>query len=266
MKRYWTLFRKDIRTVINPTIFLIVLIGCMTGYRSVIHVQASYRIIEGEHPEKFLDLFQYEQYIHQFFVSVEFMLPILLVYLLYREWRFGSRYQILSLPVRRSPILLTKFLAIIGAGICILFTMLLYDGISSNLTNQMHYHNQIIHYPGRWMNSGSPPNSSWYELFRLLTQKYFWEMFFIRMVRYSVMLSGVVCFAWGVMSMVKRQRSVTFVASFYIGTAMNALLWSRVMRPLFSFPDTYYSLLYVLSSAIVFLAAGMVLYSKYEEI
>ena len=196
------------------------------------------------------------------------MLPLLLVYLLYWEWRFGSRYQILSLPVRRSPILLMKFLAIIGAGICVTFTMLLYSGISYNLTNQMVYHYKIIYYPGKWMNSGSPPNSSWYELFRLLTQKYFWELFFVRMVRYSVMLSGVVCFAWGVMSMVKRQRSVTFVASLLTGIAMYVLLWSRVIRPLFGLPDygANYSLLYVPPSALVFLAVGMVLYSKYEEI
>lgn len=231
-KAFWELYKKDIKeisSVIVIFLFLHILINAFVFFvdippRSILHRSIAFMVAM-------------TVYAH----------PFILVYLYRNEWSSKSNYQMLSLPVVRFVVILSKYLAVLSS--CALFS------ISAYIWSYHFAMRAITLYP-------SLPAHVFNDI---LKQPIFY--FFITFV-----FLGMVIFIEAVQYAVKRHKDYIwggmFVTCaylyFWIGSRYTDffdiemwLLWSEMNLG---------GIVYSSVSGLLFLFAGVIVYEKYGEV
>ena len=279
MKKYLTLYLKELKSISGIAVFLFV--SMVVAYLYDFFAQ---NILDIHYPHNY--------YGYKFVRASVFMLPVLLAYTLNIERKSGTHFLALSLSVPRYTIMLCKFLAVISIGALLVLLI--------------KFQSEVIRYSiifplQRWINlktdtellqffkdrnlyqSINPYLSFPYRIILerffgtdvgtdgifCLFDKYFW-IGFLRAISPIIIYCSMVCLAQGVMATVKRNRALVWIAVFVTSLFIFSVFYERITGvPInnwanyrYSESTTYFSIL----AGLILLFIGHFLYEKYAEV
>ena len=199
----------------------------------------------------------YRYYEYRFLWASRYMLPVILLFSLIIERKTGTRYQMLSLPVHPSQVILAKFMAVVSAGIVFSFFYAFW------ITNTMFILCQWLY--GGYTYIGNIRNKVPFDFNYLLyswSRLSVWKSMSGSILHISLFCS-LVCVAQAVMTAVKRYR-ISIWAVTFIGTLSLYIFIGRMIYGEFFLSRNYY--IYPMCTALLILIVGLKLFDKYGEV
>ena len=207
MRHFLILYRKELKSILAVSIAIVVLIFAMyvlEFFSLYLPEVYQYRIkIDG----RFKLRIRYNDYMYHLVRASIYMMPAILAFSLNTERKTGTGYQILSLPVKPSRVMLAKLMAVVSVGsVVAALCIFRYVNLSFYLYGWMQGY--IIRDPS--LGGASITNYFNYVVYRLSRVYYLIPRNFLSIFFFC----SLVCFAHAVMNAIKRYRMWVWIVTF----------------------------------------------------
>ena len=253
MKRFWVLYKKELKTLIKPFFVLF-----------MIHVAGIVYLLVTDIPDYNIELSLFTSYVeyiqeHYAFLNIFMygtvcLIPFLLAYSYFEDWSDKTSLQLLSLPTKRNTVAWSKYCAAMTVGLFVPIGILIY-----------HYLYDIKINP----HIGQPPQPFLYHVF--------FAFFTLCIISWIV---SVVSVSAGVMTSVQKYHLVFGITAFVVLSAVSWGILHVITSPSLSFSQTAHSdtgvfysgytgvirgIILILESIFIMLI-GQFIFEKYVEV